>query len=86
VTETDFGLTDSGANQRLAQAVGEVATAVRAGECNRREALVRLSDLVYPIAGDDPDVLDTTVREAVVRELNPVLEQAGYTAMVPWEF
>ena len=59
---------------------------VRSGECNRREALVQLSDLVYPIAGDDADVLDATVREAVVRELNPVLEQAGYTAMVPWEF
>lgn len=86
MTETDFGLVDASANARLADAVAQVATAVRSGECNRREALVRLSDLVYPIAGDDPDVLDTTVRDAVVRELNPVLEQAGYTAMVPWEF
>ena len=86
MTETDFGLTDAGVNARLAEAVNQVATQVRAGECNRREALVRLSDLVYPIAGEDPDVLDTTVREAVVRELNPALEQAGFTAMVPWEF
>jgi hypothetical protein len=82
----DFGLTDESANQRLAAAVSQVATAVRSGECNRAEALVRLSDLVYPIAGDDPDVLDTTVRGNVVRELNPVLEQAGFTSMVPWEF
>ncbi|MFL6238068.1 MAG: hypothetical protein ACJ735_01055 [Actinomycetes bacterium] len=86
MTEADFGLTNDGANARLAEAVGQVATAVRSGESNRREALVQLSDLVYPIAGDDPDVLDATVREAVVRELNPVLEQAGFTAMVPWEF
>ena len=82
----DFGLTDDAANGRLAQAVGQVASAVRSGEVNRREALVQLSDLVYPIAGDDPDVLDATVREAVVRELNPVLHEAGFTEMVPWEF
>jgi hypothetical protein len=85
-TDADFGLTDESANARLGQAVGQVATAVRSGECNRAEALVRLSDLAYDIAGDDPDVLDATVREAVMRELNPALEQAGFAPMVPWEF
>src|SRR6185312_2467934 len=77
-TDADFGLTDASANAKLAQAVGEVATAVRAGEYNRAEALVRLSDLAYDIAADDPDVLDATVREAVMRELNPALEAAGF--------
>ena len=45
-----------------------------------------LSDKLYPIAERDPDVLDATTREEIIRELNPVLERQGYTAMVPWEF
>jgi hypothetical protein len=31
----------------------------------------------------DPDVPDGTVRQAIMRELNPVLQEAGYSAMVP---
>src|SRR4051794_22662910 len=81
----DFGV-DEAVNAKLAAAVGQVTEAVRSGEVNRREALVRLSDLVYPIADDDPDVLDATTREAIMREINPVLTGAGFDAMVPWEF
>jgi hypothetical protein len=82
----DFGLSDD-ANARLAALLDDLIVQLRAGELNRRELLVRLSDGIYEIAdSDDPDAIDSTTRIEIVRVLEPALVGAGMPSLVPWEF
>ena len=87
MTETvDYGLSDDG-NARLASLIDELSAQIRAGELNRPELLVRLSDGLRDIADtDDPDVLDQTTRIEIVRALEPALADAGMSMLTPWEF
>lgn len=82
----DYGLADEASNARLDAVVQRVRVGIEAGEVNRREALVRLSDGVYEVAEDDPDAVDATVRTRIVAELDPALESAGFEKLAPWEF
>jgi hypothetical protein len=38
------------------------------------------------LAADEPDVTDITVRDAIVRELDPIIVAAGWQRLEPFEF
>jgi hypothetical protein len=82
----DFGLTTDEGNACVDVLVREVAAVVDAGAAERREIVVALSDGVREIAADHPEVVDTTVRDAIVRELKPTFERAGWEVLAPFEF
>jgi hypothetical protein len=82
----DYELASDAANQRVDLLVREVAAMVRSGEAERREAVEALSDGLRDLATDEPDVTDITVRDAIVRELDPVVVGAGWDRLEPFEF
>jgi hypothetical protein len=82
----DYELASDAANQRVDVLVREIAGLVRAGEAERAEAVEALSDGVREIADDEPDVTDITVRDAIIRELDPVLVAQGWQPLEPFEF
>lgn len=77
--------TDEG-NARVDAAVRELAAAIQAGELERREAVVALGDAVHDISADHPEVTDITVRGAILRELRPTFDRAGWAMLEPYEF
>jgi cbb3-type cytochrome oxidase cytochrome c subunit len=82
----DYELASDEANRRVDTLVQAIATQVRAGEVERTEAVEALSDALREMAAADPDVTDITVRDAIVRELDPVLVAAGWQRLEPFEF
>jgi hypothetical protein len=82
----DYELATDEANRRVDALVREIATQVRAGELERTEAVEALSDALREMAAADPDVTDITVRDAIVRELDPVLVAQGWQRLEPFEF
>jgi hypothetical protein len=82
----DYELATDEANQRVDTVVREITAQVRAGELERSEAVEALSDALREMAATDPDVTDITVRDAIVRELDPVLVAQGWQRLEPFEF
>jgi hypothetical protein len=82
----DYELASDEANQRVDDLVREVAAMIRAGEAERSEAVEALSDGLRELATTEPDVTDITVREAILRELDPVIVAAGWGRLEPFEF
>lgn len=82
----DFGMTTDDGNASVDVLVREVAAVVDAGSAERREVVVALSDGVRAISAEQPEVLDITVRDAIVRELKPTFEGAGWEILTPFEF
>jgi hypothetical protein len=82
----DFGMDDDAGNGRVDLLVRQVAAVIDAGEAERREIVVALSDGIQEITGDHPEVTDTTVRDAIVRELKPTFDRAGWEMLTPFEF
>jgi hypothetical protein len=82
----DYELASDGANRRVDTVVREIAALIRAGEVERAEAVEALSDGLREIAADEPDATDITVRDAIVRELDPVLDAQGWQRLEPFEF
>ena len=82
----DFGMTTDDGNGLVDLLVREVAAVIDAGGAERREIVVALSDGVQEIHADHPEVLDITVRDAILRELKPAFDQAGWEVLTPFEF
>jgi hypothetical protein len=82
----DYELASDEANQNLDALVRAVIAAIQGGEVERREAVEALSDGVREIAATEPDVNDVTVRDAIIRELNPAIVAAGWPRLEPFEF
>jgi hypothetical protein len=82
----DYELASDAANRRVDDLVREIATGIRAGEIERTEVVEALSDGLREMATDEPDVTDITVRDAIVRELDPVIVAAGWQRLEPFEF
>jgi hypothetical protein len=82
----DYELSSDEANQRIDTLVAAIAAQIRAGELERVEAVEALSDGLRELAGDEPDVTDVTVRDAIVRELDPIIVAAGWQKLEPFEF
>jgi hypothetical protein len=82
----DYDLASAAANQRVDVMVREIATGIRAGEIERTEVVEALSDGLRELAADEPDVTDITVRDAIVRELDPIIVAAGWQRLEPFEF
>jgi hypothetical protein len=82
----DYELASDAANRRVDDLVREIATGIRAGEIERTEVVEALSDGLREMAADEPDVTDITVRDAIVRELDPVFVAAGWQRLEPFEF
>jgi hypothetical protein len=82
----DYELSSDAANQRVDVLVREIATGIRAGEIERTEAVEALSDGLREMTADEPDVTDITVRNAIVRELDPIIVAAGWQRLEPFEF
>ena len=82
----DFGMTSDDGNARVDLLVREIAAVVDSGGAERREIVVALSDGVRDISAQHPEVLDTTVRDAILRELKPAFDRAGWEILAPFEF
>lgn len=82
----DYALDDDEGNGRLDVLVREVMGVVHAGGADRREVLVALADGVRELAASHPEVTGTATRVAIVRELTPAFEQAGWEMPDPFEF
>jgi hypothetical protein len=82
----DYDLASAAANQRVDVMVREIATGIRAGEIERTEVVEALSDGLRELAAEEPDVTDITVRDAIVRELDPIIVAAGWPRLEPFEF
>jgi hypothetical protein len=82
----DYDLASAAANQRVDVMVREIATGIRAGEIERTEVVEALSDGLRELAAEEPDVTDITVRDAIVRELDPIIVAAGWQRLEPFEF
>jgi hypothetical protein len=82
----DYELATDEANLRVDALVRQIAALVRAGELERSEAVEALSDALRELSAADPDVTDITVRDAIVRELDPVLVAQGWERLEPFEF
>ena len=82
----DYGLATDEGNDRLNRVLGEVAAQIERGELERAEAVVLLSDGLQAIGESNPEATDTTVRTAVVSELDPVFTAAGWERLTPFEF
>jgi len=82
----DFGIDDDAGNARVDLLVRQVAAVVAAGEAERREIVVALSDGVQAISSDHPEVTETIVRDAIIRELKPTFDRAGWEMLAPFEF
>ena len=82
----DYELASDEANQQVDALVREVAAMIRGGEAERAEAVEALSDGLRNLAAAEPDVTDITVRDAIVRELDPVIRAAGWERLEPFEF
>jgi hypothetical protein len=82
----DYTLATDETNRKVDALVRGIAAQVRAGEVERTEAVEALSDALRELAAADPDVTDITVRDAIVRELDPVLVAQGWQRLEPFEF
>lgn len=82
----DFELATDEGNLQVDLLVRRIAALVRAGEVERREAVEALSDGLRGIAASNPDATDVTVRDAIVRELQPAFRAAGWQVPEPFEF
>jgi hypothetical protein len=82
----DYDLASDEANQQVDDLVREVAAMIRGGEAERSEAVEALSDGLRVLAASDPDVTDITVRDGILRELDPVIVAAGWERLAPFEF
>ena len=82
----DFGMDSDAGNARVDLLVRELAAVVEAGAVERREAVVALADGIQAIAADHPEVTETIVRDAIVRELRPTFDAAGWDMLTPYEF
>lgn len=82
----DFGMNSDAGNGQVDVLVREVAALVDAGGAERREIVVALSDGVREISAAHPEVVETTVRDAIIRELKPSFDRAGWDVLTPFEF
>src|SRR5579875_3526286 len=82
----DFEMSTDDGNVKVDLLVREVAAVVRAGEVERAEAVEALSDGLRDITSTHPEATDATVRDAILRELNPVFAAAGWNGLEPFEF
>ncbi len=82
----DYGFTDDEANARMRMVLQEVGSNARRGELDRTETLELLSDRVRELSERYPEATDITVREAVLRELEPVFDSQGWTRPEAFEF
>jgi hypothetical protein len=82
----DYELADDAANQQVDLLIRGIAAQVRAGEIERVEVVEALSAGVRELSAADPDVTDITVRDAIIRELDPVLVAQGWARLEPFEF
>jgi hypothetical protein len=82
----DFGFTDDEGNARMRMVLQEVAANARSGELGRTETIELLSDRVRDLSERYPEATDITVREAVMRELEPVFDSQGWTRPEAFEF
>ena len=82
----DFGMTTDDGNARVDLLVRQVAAVIDAGEAERREVVQALMDGVQDISRDHAEVTDITVRDAILRELKPTFERAGWEILTPYEF
>lgn len=82
----DYGLETDDANVELHGVVDAVRSGVERGEYERAEALSVLSDGVRELSREHPSVTDITARDAVLRELDPTFERAGWPKLDPFEF
>lgn len=82
----DYELASDEANRRLDDLVREVAAMIRGGEAERSEAVDALGDGLRDLAATEPDVTDITVRDAILRALDPVIVAAGWPRLEPFEF
>jgi hypothetical protein len=82
----DYELADDAANLQVDALIRGIAAQVRAGELERAEVVEALSDGVRELSAAVPDVTDITVRDAILRELDPVLVAQGWAGLEPFEF
>jgi hypothetical protein len=82
----DFGMDTDDGNGRVDLLVRQVAAVMHAGSAERREVVEALRDGVQEISADHPEVTDLTVRDAILRELKPTFEAAGWEILTPFEF
>ena len=82
----DYGLVSDEGNARLDVVIRGVDAAVRAGSVERSEVAVALEDAVRELSTEFPEVTDITVRDAVLRELRPAFDAAGWAPLEPFEF
>jgi len=82
----DFGMTTDDGNGRVDLLVRQVAAVIHAGSAERREIVEALRDGVQEISAAHPEVTDITVRDAILRELKPVFDGAGWEMLAPFEF
>jgi hypothetical protein len=82
----DFAMTTDDGNVRVDLLVRQVAAVIDAGEAERREIVQALTDGVQDISRDHPEVTDITVRDAILRELKPTFQNAGWEMLAPFEF
>jgi hypothetical protein len=82
----DFGMDTDDGNGRVDLLVRQVAAVIHAGSAERREVVEALRDGVQEISADHPEVTDLTVRDAILRELKPTFEAAGWEILTPFEF
>lgn len=82
----DFGMTTDEGNGRVDLLVREVIAAIHSGSVERVEVVEALRDGVQDISTGHAEVTDITVRDAILRELKPVFEQAGWEILAPYEF
>ncbi len=82
----DFGFSEDEGNARMRLLLQEVTANARRGELGRVEVIELLSDGLRELSGRYPEASDITVREAVLRELDPVFDAQGWTRPEAFEF
>ncbi len=82
----DFGFSTDEGNARMRLLLQEAAANARRGELSRTEVIELLSDGLRDLSERYPEATDITVREAVLRELDPVFDEQGWTRPEAFEF
>ncbi len=82
----DFGFSEDEGNARMRLLLQEVAANARRGELGRSEVIELLADGIRDLSERYPEATDITVRESVLRELDPVFDGQGWTRPEAFEF